>query len=360
MVSTPAPTPLWLALQPVANARLMLFEVERPNAREPQPIRRHVLDCFLKFDQIVGSRDNGPLVDTGDVAYGGYLCRAATLPLTTTNPWDWLDAQQDWSTPGLREGLPLPWDPDRLGTVVAPCDGTIWLGPLAQLQTPGVLPNNPRAHFAGCSVLHFGAAYGPGGIGLLTQPLLGERISLVLKPHRVLLLRTGDTLNLIAERYGTTVQTLRRINPALATTETIVTVEGDTLSLLAGRHGTTVDYLRQLNPSLLRDEGHTVVLGDTLKTVAEQYDTTVTTLRNYNPDYDRWPQHDPLPVGVVLDVLAIRPSSLLDPGQSLLVPAYRPSTLLPLGAWIYLPERRASAVAENAWDLDLTPEPSTP
>ncbi len=357
MASAPAPIPLWLALQAHANARLMLFQVDRPNSREPQPIARHVFDLFLKFEQLVGSRDNGPLVDTGDNAYAGYLCRAAVLPLSTTNPWDWLAADQDWSTPGFRGAIPLPWDPQLLGTVVAPCEGVIWLGDLVLLEPTGVLPNSPRAQFAACSVLQFGADYGPGGIGRLTQPLLGERLSLVLKPHRVLVLRDGDSLNGLAERYGTTVQTLRRINPALERYEEISTTAGDTLSLLAGRHGTTVDYLRDLNPELLRSDGHTTQQGDTLKSVAAAYDTTVTTLRNYNPDYTRWPQSDPLPVGVVLAVPAIRPSTPLDPGQALLVPAVRPSTLLPGGGWIYLPEPRAAA-AEN-WDLDIDPTPSS-
>ena len=35
------PLPLWLALQPYANARLCLFEVDRPESRSPIPIRRH-------------------------------------------------------------------------------------------------------------------------------------------------------------------------------------------------------------------------------------------------------------------------------------------------------------------------------
>jgi hypothetical protein len=42
------PLPLWLALQPYANARLSLFDVDRPESRSPVPIRRHVIDCFLE------------------------------------------------------------------------------------------------------------------------------------------------------------------------------------------------------------------------------------------------------------------------------------------------------------------------
>jgi hypothetical protein len=35
------PLPLWLALQPYANARLCLFDVDRPESRSPIPIRWH-------------------------------------------------------------------------------------------------------------------------------------------------------------------------------------------------------------------------------------------------------------------------------------------------------------------------------
>ncbi len=218
--AAPVQAPLWLALQPYANARLCLFEVDRPESQEPVPIRRHVLDAFLRFERLVGGSDDTALTDPGDVRYSGFLCRAATLPLATGNTFDWLAREQDWGTPGFRDGQPLPWDPERLGTVVAPCEGVIWLGDLALLQSEGVLPDEPRAQFAGCLVQHFGARYGSGGIGLLTQPLLGEAIELILKPHSVLVLRSGDTLSVLADRYGTTVQTLRRHNPHLASTQT--------------------------------------------------------------------------------------------------------------------------------------------
>ncbi len=54
---------------------------------------------------------------------------------------------------------------------------------------------------------HFAVEQGPGGIGLVVQPLLGEAIQLVL--------RADDTSNLIAESYGTTVTKLRGFNPVL-------------------------------------------------------------------------------------------------------------------------------------------------
>ena len=239
--------------------------------------------------------------------------------------------------------------------MVAPCEGVIWLGDLALLEPEGVLPNQPRAQFAGCLVQHFGARYGSGGIGLLTQPLLGEAIDLILKPHSVLVLRAGDTLTLLAERYGTTVQTLRRLNPHLESTQTITTAEGDSLTVLAGRHGTTIETLRSLNPELQQAEPLHHGCRRHAHRVAAAFEMTVTALRELNPDYARWPRYDPLPIGTELLVLAVRPSAPLQSGQPLLVPAYLPSTELPAGEWIVIPRRRASVVSD-VWDTSTPPE----
>ena len=73
-------TPAWLALQPHANARLCLFEVDRPGSREPVPIRRHVLDAFLRQEGVIDGSSDTSLTDPGDVRFSGYLCRAASLP----------------------------------------------------------------------------------------------------------------------------------------------------------------------------------------------------------------------------------------------------------------------------------------
>jgi LysM repeat protein len=337
-------------LQQVANCRLMLYQELHPKARVMEVVARHVIDCFVRETKMISSRDNGPQVDTGDILCEGYITRAALLPAADSGGYDWLAADQAWQTPGLRATGPA-------GTIDFPADGAAWLGPLSLLENPGVLPDSARALFTGASALLYGHHYGSGGIGLLTQPLLGERIALVLKPHRVLVITAGDTLQIIATRYGTTVQTLRSINPRLLSLSEILTAAGDTLTLLAGRYGTTVEYLRLKNPQLLRADGHTTIAGDTLKSVAIEYDTTVDTLRLYNPDYDRTPRSEPLPIGVVLNVPAIRPSSELDPGQSLLVPLVRPSTLLPVGEWIHLPEQRNVSAADDAWDVDVTPDP---
>ncbi len=67
-LAQPAATALlWLTLQPYANARLCLIEVDRPESRNPIPIRRHVIDCFLEQSGIVGSYNDTALTDPGDV-----------------------------------------------------------------------------------------------------------------------------------------------------------------------------------------------------------------------------------------------------------------------------------------------------
>ena len=53
------------------------------------------------------------------------------------------------------------------------------------------------------------------GQSALTQPLLGERIQAALKPNRVVVVASGDSLNMLAERHLTTVTTLRGLNPTL-------------------------------------------------------------------------------------------------------------------------------------------------
>jgi LysM repeat protein len=339
--------PLWLALQPYANARLCLFEVDRPDSRNPIPIRRHVIDCFLEQSGIVSGYNDTALTDPGDVLLRGYLCRAVILPISTGNTFDWLAAELNWATPGFRAEAPLPWDPTLLGTVQAPCQGVMWLGDLALLQPEGGLPSGGRAQFAGCLVQHFGADYGPGGIGLLLQPLLGEAIQLVLRPHSVLVLRDGDTLTLIAERYGTTAATLRRINPQLESTQSISAVEGDSLAVLAGRHGTTETTLRSLNPVLQQSEPYVTSEGETLSSVAAAQQIRLSLLRQFNPELDTWPSEEPLPVGTTLLLPVYRSTTPIPAGTPLLVPGVLPSTPLPAGEWINLPARRSAAALED-------------
>ena len=346
VAAPPGALPLWRALQPYANARLCLFEVDRPESRSPVPIRRHVIDCFLEQQGIVGGYNDTALTDPGDVLLRGYLCRAAILPVSTSNTFDWLAAELDWATPGFRDEAPLPWDPELLGTVQAPCQGVMWLGDLAQLSPHGGLPNGGRAQFAGCLVMHFGADYGPGGIGLLLQPLLGEAIQLVLRPHSVLVLRAGDTLNLIAERYGTTVATLRRINPQLESTQTITSADGDSLAVLAGRHGTTESNMRSLNPVLQQSEPYVTAEDDTLSSVASEQQVSLSLLRYLNPELSSWPSEESLPTGTTLLLPVYCSTTSIPAGTPLLVPGYMPSTPLPAGEWIYLPARRSAPAVE--------------
>jgi hypothetical protein len=348
LAAPPGALPLWLALQPYANARLCLFEVDRPESRNPIPIRRHVIDCFLEQAGIVGGYNDTALTDPGDVLLRGYLCRAAILPVSTSNTFDWLAAEQAWATPGFRDEAPLPWDSTLLGTVQAPCQGVMWLGDLAQLSPQGGLPSGGRAQFAGCLVQHFGADYGPGGIGLLVQPLLGEAIQLVLRPHSVLVLRAGDTLNLIAERYGTTVATLRRSNPQLESTQSITSIEGDSLAVLAGRHGTTEAKLRSLNPALQQSEPYVTGEGETLNSVAAGQNLSISLLREFNPELSSWPSEEPLPAGTTLLLPVYRSTTPIPAGMQLLVPGYLPSTELPAGEWIYLPARRSAPSVEES------------
>jgi LysM repeat protein len=223
----------------------------------------------------------------------------------------------------------------------------MWLGDLALLQPQGGLPSGGRAQFAGCQVMHFGADYGPGGIGLLVQPLLGEAIQLVLRPHSVLVLRDGDTLTLLAERYGTTVATLRRINPQLESTQTITAVEGDSLAVLAGRHGTTEAKLRSLNPVLQQNEPYVTTEGESLSSVATAQQISLSLLHQFNTELRSWPSEEPLPAGTTLLLPVYRSTTPLPAGMQLLVPGFLPSTPLPAGEWIYLPARRSTPAAEE-------------
>ena len=169
----------------------------------------------------------------------------------------------------------------------------------------------------------------------------------LLRPHSVLVLRDGDTLNLIAERYGTTVATLRRINPQLESTQTITSVDGDSLAVLAGRHGTTETKLRSLNPVLQQSESYVTGEGETLSSVAAEQNLSLSLLRQFNPELSSWPSEEPLPTGSTLLLPVYRSTTPIPAGMQLLVPGYMPSTPLPAGEWIHLPARRLAAAVEE-------------
>ena len=192
-----------------ANARILLFANQVPGVLESPRTGRFLFEAFLKRLRQISSKENSPGVDTGDFTYEGFLTRGALLPLQSSDPWDWLEREITWTTVGQR---PLLADG---GTLLTPCSGAIWLGDLSSLTSPGTLPPANRAQFAAFSVLEFGGLYGPGGIGCLTQPLLGERIEASFKPNRVVVIVPGDTLLVLAERHGTSVAVLRTLNPEL-------------------------------------------------------------------------------------------------------------------------------------------------
>ena len=127
--------------------------------------------------------------------------------------------------------------------------------------------------------------------------------------------------------------------PVLVATTAPISRSGasDTLNGLAEAYGTTVSWLREQpgNSWLLQSQGHTVTTGETLTSLAELYGTTRRTLRKLNPSYaddEEWPGDRALPAGAVLLLFAIRPSSPLPAAQPLLVPLYRPSTPLAAGS----------------------------
>ena len=163
-------------LQPFVNARLLLHQNTIPGDTTSATVASHVLECFLERANYISSKDNGPGVDTGDFTYNGFICRSARLP---PNPGAiWLSSDLVWQQHGRRVA-------SGGNTVVAPCEGLIWLGDLALLNPAGEADVDPYTQFTAFHGLEFCANYGSGGIGGLVQPLIGERIFGTLKPNRL-------------------------------------------------------------------------------------------------------------------------------------------------------------------------------
>ena len=327
------------ALQSVANARLLLHQLDYPGAVTAKPIARQAWEVSLKQVDLISSRDNGPGIDTGDILCEGFLCRAALLPARTTEPWDWLAKELPWQEPGLRAVLDQPAT-GRRSTIEVPAGGLCWFGDLTGLTTPGSLPDHPRAVLAGGSLLLVGAAYGPGGIGALIQAELGEAITVAIKPNRMQVIGYGDSLEVLAARYGTTTEALRQVNPELQDLKTIAAAKGDSLYLLAGRYGTSTGALRQDNPALMQSLPYLVADGDTLANLAGRQQETVSALRLFNPQLARYPASAPLPAGVVIQLPVIGVADALAVWMELLVPQVEPGDLLPVGGWVLLPPQR--------------------
>ena len=88
------------------------------------------------------------------------------------------------------------------------------------------------------------------GAGLRSQPLLGERLLGAIKPNRVLVIQPGDTLLLLAQRYGTSATELRRLNPELEATPIEAQLNvGDWLLIPRWRMAPGGDGSRPLTPS---------------------------------------------------------------------------------------------------------------
>jgi LysM repeat protein len=328
-----------MALQGVANARLLLHQLDYPGAVTAKPIARQAWEVALKQVDLISSRDNGPGIDTGDLLCEGYLCRAALLPARTTEPWDWLERELPWQEPGLRAVLDEPAT-GRRSAIEVPAGGLCWFGDLSGLTIPGSLPDQPRAVLAGVSLLLVGAAYGPGGIGALLQAELGEAISVAIKPNRVQLIGPGDSLAVLAARYGTTTEALRQVNPELQDLKAVTAAKGDSLYRLAGRYGTSTGALRQDNPALMQSIPYLAAEGDTLANLASRQQETVSALRLFNPQLARYPASAPLPAGVVIQLPAIGVAADLAVGLPLLMPQVEPGDPLPVGGWVLLPPQR--------------------
>ncbi len=202
-------------LQPLANARLLLWGNQLPGLLDSPRLGWVVAEAMVRQLRPISSRDNAPGIDTGDESAEGILTRAAVMPAASTpglqRPWDWLAKAIPWSTAGLRPLL------DNGQPMQAPCSGLIWLGDLSELSNPAQLPSPSRGQLAGLTVVGFGAPYGAGGAGLRSQPLLGERLLAAIKPNRVIVLQPSETLLLLAQRYGTSAAELRKLNPELET-----------------------------------------------------------------------------------------------------------------------------------------------
>ena len=164
-------------LQPFANARLLLAENAIPGDTTSAVVAAHVLECFLIRQRYISAKENGPGVDTGDFTYSGTICRASRLP---PHPGAiWLSSTLSWEQNGRRVA-------SGGSTVVAPCEGLIWLGDLSLLNPAGAADVDPYALHTVFHVLEFGASHGSGGIGALVQPLIGERVFGTLKPNRLI------------------------------------------------------------------------------------------------------------------------------------------------------------------------------
>ena len=174
-------------LESFANARLLLNENARPGDITSPVIATHVIECLLERAQYITAKLNTTGVETGDFTYNGYITRA--VKLSASPGFSWLSSELIWQQNGRRvasvsapRSVAYP-TAQAISTVVAPCDGLIWLGDLSLLNPMGNPAVDPYAQYTKFAVLEFGAPYNDGGIGALVQPLIGERIYGTLTPN---------------------------------------------------------------------------------------------------------------------------------------------------------------------------------
>jgi len=157
--------------------------------------------------------------------------------------------------------------------------------------------------------------------------VLRTKAGVVLPPAggQTYIIQRGDTLRIIANRFGTTVDAILKLNPQITnpnliyagqsirlpegvvtppSDQTYVVQRGDTLRLIANRFGTTVTAILQLNPQIVNPnliypgqviriraaapptdgfQSYIVQRGDTLRIIASRFGTTVQALINLNP-----------------------------------------------------------------------------
>jgi tyrosinase len=158
--------------------------------------------------------------------------------------------------------------------------------------------------------------------------VLRTKAGVVIPPTggQTYIVQRGDTLRIIANRFGTTVDAILKLNPQITNAnlifvgqsiklpegviipptgdQTYIVQRGDTLRIIANRFGTTVTAILQLNPQITNPnlifpgqvirvragspptdgfQSYIVQRGDTLRIIATRFGTTVQALLILNP-----------------------------------------------------------------------------